>query len=251
MNDLLDTFYIKNKYFKNFYNPLLYYFTQRVIKPYMLKFLVKKQFIGYIRQEREGGTPLPSYIETKGLFSIRFVETDYFQTEKIMDKNKVFFELKEQFYKRALQILSEISSECTPVFVHVRRGDYLNINYNGKIGIDLPPKYYMKAIKLLEETIVSPFYIFLSDDPSFIECCFSEINPKYISREKKEVDMAIMMNCDYGIVSNSSFSWWGAYLMKNRKMVIFPKYWFGWKTKTGKPWEKNIIPSYATVIDVE
>ena len=30
------------------------------------------------------------------------------------------------------------------------------------------------------------------------------------------VDFAIMMLCDAGI-SNSSFSWWGAYLMKSKE----------------------------------
>jgi hypothetical protein len=38
---------------------------------------------------------------------------------------------------------------------------------------------------------------------------------------------ALMTLCEYGVCSNSSFSWWGAYLMKNKKIVIMPKYWYG------------------------
>jgi hypothetical protein len=36
--------------------------------------------------------------------------------------------------------------------------------------------------------------------------------------------------------------------MKNRKEVLFPKYWYGWKTKTES--HPGIQPSWATTIDV-
>jgi hypothetical protein len=40
--------------------------------------------------------------------------------------------------------------------------------------------------------------------------------------------MLIMACCDHNIISNSSFSWWGAYWNENpNKTVCYPSVWFG------------------------
>ena len=41
-----------------------------------------------------------------------------------------------------------------------------------------------------------------------------------------DVDMCLMSKCNYHIIANSSFSWWGAWLAESEK-VIAPKIWFG------------------------
>ena len=56
-----------------------------------------------------------------------------------------------------------------------------------------------------------------------------------------------MTLCANGIVSNSSFSWWGAYLMDIKNIVIYPKYWFGWKNKTES--HIGIQPKTGIIID--
>jgi hypothetical protein len=44
----------------------------------------------------------------------------------------------------------------------------------------------------------------------------------------------MMTFCDYHIIANSSFSWWGSWLAKSKK-TIAPKNWFG-----GSCIDKNI-----------
>ena len=46
-----------------------------------------------------------------------------------------------------------------------------------------------------------------------------------------------MKYCDHNIISNSSYSWWGAWLNENsKKKVISPKVWFG---EAYESWDTN------------
>jgi hypothetical protein len=42
-----------------------------------------------------------------------------------------------------------------------------------------------------------------------------------------------MSLCDYHIIGNSTFSWWGAWL-SNSKQIIAPSQWFDGDLKTNK-----------------
>ena len=48
-----------------------------------------------------------------------------------------------------------------------------------------------------------------------------ENNPDYI-------DLYLMSKCSGSIIANSSFSWWGAYLINNpEKKIVAPRNWIG------------------------
>ena len=40
-------------------------------------------------------------------------------------------------------------------------------------------------------------------------------------------DLYSLSQCDSVIIANSSFSWWGSYLGKEKETVIAPARWFG------------------------
>jgi len=248
MKQFVDKFEIKNQ---NFVHKELgkyaLFFVRKILKPYILKALVELKLISYIKQDMSETSALPSFTRTKGILPITLIETNFFQSELFFDKNKIDFTIKERYIKEAREFLAQVPKECTKVFVHVRRGDYIFEFYLGRQGIELPKKYFDRAISEITKDVENPFFVFLSDDSSYVECCFKDIKNKIISKNNMATDLAIMSLCEYGIVSNSSFSWWGAYLMKNRKKVIFPKYWYGWKQKI----ESHIAiqPLWAEVIE--
>lgn len=100
------------------------------------------------------------------------------------------------------------------VSVHIRRGDYLNIQ-------DVLPcqskEYYINAVSMFEGH--TP--IIFTDDPVWCKENFTweVIHSDVIT------DFACMMLCDGHVMSNSSFSWWVSY-MTGRKSVA-PVKWFG------------------------
>jgi hypothetical protein len=126
------------------------------------------------------------------------------------------------------------------VFIHIRGGDYIG---NWTHDIDLFTNYYPNAIKEFPEG--TKFYVFTND----IEYAKTKLFLNGISYEfiqESEVDsMYLMSQCKGGICANSSFSWWGAYLNKNRKLIL-PSKWFN----NTSFYTKGYYFPEATVIDV-
>ncbi|WP_417550088.1 alpha-1,2-fucosyltransferase [Methylophaga sp.] len=225
------------------------YLVRKVLKPFFLYVLVPLKLIVYVRQNRSETSALPTFNKTKGFLPITLVESNFFQSEDFFNSEKVDFTIKNKYIQQAEGFLQRIPKQYTKVFIHVRRGDYLSETYLGEQGINLPMSYFKNAMLEIDKEIKNPYYVFLSDDPEFVEWSFSNVKNKIISNNDMVTDLAIMSECSYGIVSNSSFSWWGAYLMKNRIKVIFPKFWYGWKAKVES--HIGIQPSWSTIIDVK
>jgi hypothetical protein len=105
-------------------------------------------------------------------------------------------------------------------FLHIRGGDYKN-NWLHDVGLD---SYYKKAIHSFPKG--THFYVFTNDieyarSKSFLN------NISYSFVFENEVDsLYLMSQCGLGgICANSSFSWWGSYLNRNRK-ILMPSKWF-------------------------
>ena len=114
--------------------------------------------------------------------------------------------------------------------IHVRKGkDYTSrIWYQNTCTLE----YYRSAINYIKERVENPqFYVF-ADNPEWVQENFKEFdyylvecNP--IAGWGSHFDMQLMSSCKHNIISNSTYSWWGAFLNKNEdKIVILPKQWF-------------------------
>jgi hypothetical protein len=67
-----------------------------------------------------------------------------------------------------------------------------------------------------------------SDNISWCKKKFRGENFFFSEGESAIVDMYLQSCCTNNIISNSSFSWWGAWMNKNpQKIVITPDPWFG------------------------
>ena len=109
------------------------------------------------------------------------------------------------------------------VSMHIRRGDYLNLQDNHPVQ---PLDYYNKAYDLINDLNIN--VIVFSNDMQWCKNNIKFDNITYIEGETNIVDMYIMSLCKHNIIANSSFSWWGAWLNENEyKKVIAPINWFG------------------------
>lgn len=120
------------------------------------------------------------------------------------------------------------------ISLHVRRGDYLK--FPGVHPL-CTLEYYKQALSKLPD--INKVLIF-SDD---IEWCKQNfIGDRFIFiQEEDYISLYLMSLCDYNIIANSSFSWWGAWLNQNpNKVVIAPKLWFGLKSNHNI---NDLIPS--------
>jgi len=121
----------------------------------------------------------------------------------------------------------------------VRRGDTVpsKVNYGDKhIGAYRQDKELKHP--LLKESYFrqamgnypSSKYLFFSDTNEDIKWCketFQSSDNIFLHYDDL-TDFTIMQLCDHNIISNSTFSWWAAWLNSNQeKKVIAPQIWFG------------------------
>jgi hypothetical protein len=145
----------------------------------------------------------------------------YFQTEKYFSNYREEI-LKDFKFKSEIlnSCLDFISSYAEIISLHIRRADYVG-NPNHPVQ---PLSYYKIALSMIGKDLS---VIVFSDDPSWCkEQEFFADDKFLISENNPYVDLCLMTLCDYHIIANSSFSWWGSWL-SNSKMTIAPKNWFG------------------------
>ena len=126
--------------------------------------------------------------------------------------------------------LEKEMEECEAVAIHVRKGkDYAQrVWYQNTC----PVEYYQKAVRLMAEKVNHPkFYVF-ADNPEWVKVHFKDFDYTLIEGNPasgwgSHFDMQLMSICKHNIISNSTYSWWSAFLnVHSEKIVIGPKIWF-------------------------
>jgi len=163
----------------------------------------------------------------------------YFQSPKYFhhNRNEIIKILKIDNY------LNKNKFDFKAIAIHIRLGDYTFSQDNHMV---LKPEYYVKAINKLIENLGSEYkdYKFIifgeKEDNDLIDdyiSIFTQTFTNIISFIKfydihnnltNYEELCYMSSCNHFIISNSTYSWFGAYLSNNpTKKIICPKSWFG------------------------
>jgi hypothetical protein len=149
-------------------------------------------------------------------------EKYFIENEEIIRKD---FEFKYPLKGLNKEIKEDILNNES-VAIHIRKGDFLKHPEVGICTLD----YYNKAIKYLIDNLNNPKFFIFSDNPKWVKENIKISKPSYYvsnnSSDKGYNDLHLMSLCKHFIIANSSFSWWGAWLSKNKnKIVIKPNPW--------------------------
>jgi len=183
----------------------------------------------------------------------------FFQTDKYFinyrnDLISLYKFTDQMIYKEAQEKLNYFGKNLS-ICAHIRLGDYVNSVKNSfdkiegkfyqKQGLNIvfpvmDDDYYIRAINfileklainsddcvlfIISDEVSSPILNFIKKQIETFFC-----NLKVLVVEKNDlVNFAMMSLCDVCITSVSSFSWWGAWLNTNARLIISPKYWFNY-----------------------
>ena len=124
--------------------------------------------------------------------------------------------------------------------MHIRRGDFLASANSDFIKLD--KDYYERAFCHLKAIYPQAYLYIFSNDIPWCKEHFSQHNKtessistqglefSFVENNDEAVavqEMELMRACQNGIIANSTFSWWAAYLMKNpSKIIISPSHFF-------------------------
>jgi hypothetical protein len=187
--------------------------------------------------------PRPEYIELPQEIASRNMKlTGYFQSYKYFERNKKYI-LKlikwEKMKKMIMDIYSQdLDLDENSISLHFRLGDYQFLSEKHPIQ---NVEYYKRAIAYITDRRgpQKVFYFCQKEDnemvdlevsllrEAFPECTFIKV-PDTMSDWEQLIFMAC---CRDNIIANSTFSWWGAYLNTNEKIVCFPSRWYGTSVK--------------------
>ena len=159
------------------------------------------------------------------------------------------FVLAEPLAAEIAQVQKKIlTMSGSTVSLHARRGDYV-ANARNFAALNLcTPEYYSRAVEHLRSMATDLRLVVFSDDIDWVLANIVEAKDAFVVSTRSDAgkslrpsqEMMLMASCRHHIISNSTFSWWGAYLNSAPgKIVIAPDRW----TNGSEFDHANILPS--------
>jgi len=152
----------------------------------------------------------------------------YFQSSKYFsdyaDNVRNLFVLP---YKMQQEIRAKYAAllDCSNnAVLHIRRGDYVPLPTFHCI---LNEDYYRRAVALLRERVPDAHLLVFSDDLPWARGLDFLSGATFVDEPNAATALYLMSQFEHYVLSNSSFSWWSAWLGTTAKTVIAPDRWFG------------------------
>lgn len=147
------------------------------------------------------------------------------------------FTLRTPLSNKNQKLKEQILSEENSCFLHIRRGDFLDpINWD---IYQLGETYYKSAINFLKNKVKNLHIFVFSND---MQWCKKNLISQIGENTTKDIkitfvdnndegnaieDIVLMKHCKHAIMANSTFSWWGGYLIENtEKICVMPNRFF-------------------------
>lgn len=222
--------------------------TERTLPPTRsdrLKYLRWRYFSKKHRMIREQSLSFDaSILDLQGSLYLR----GYWQSQRyfaeIADTIRQEFELVDVPSQQNAEMLAQIRSSSS-IALHVRRGDYVSNPNCNKFHGTCSPDYYERAVEQICQQVPGDHRVYVfSDDWHWAKenvhtrcpMVFVHHNDSFAAHE----DLRLMSACAHQVISNSTFSWWAAWLNSNQqKRIIAPSQWFAdAKAKAG-----DIVPT--------
>ena len=222
----------------------------------LLRLLVSLRLVGLVTEGHSGHQYRLSV--RRGLLPNLFVtENLFFQHQDAVSKFAEPITLKSELVEQAKAWLMNkgldfIKNEL--IFVHVRRGDYIAWP-SKQFPAVLDWIWYEGAIEAIRKKKPNAKFILMSDDQFYLRDIVEESESLIVSENPHYIDLAIMSLCKHGILSASSFAWWGANLSrqhfhskaKERQVFLAPKYWIGHRANEWYP--ASFISDWLIYVD--
>lgn len=174
-------------------------------------------------------------------------QSEIFFREHAQDIKNAFV-IKEEYLHASREIIKQFHDRplCA---IHVRRGDYVsNPFYASHLGA-LPLSYYLEGMRMIREKIPQVRFLIFSNDYLWCREVFTSTEvllAKDFMPDAGAIEEFAAMTCiPHHIISNSTFSWWAAWLAENESSaIIAPAHW----AKTNQFIPSQIIPHRWTTV---
>lgn len=209
------------------------------VNNFLQKRVLKKYYVDWHPQvlKKKGNVYLDGYYQSELYF------------HDVRDGISRQYKLGNFFQEEIKSIVERIHACVNPISLHIRRGDYITNPRANKIHNVCTKNYFYGGLDFLHSRLNNPTVFVFSDDIDWVKAemnlpkstvYVSELQQNSGERLRSSQEIYLMSLCQHNIISNSSFSWWGAYLNKFKdKIVIAPNLWS--RSKIIR--HKNILPA--------